>query len=320
VGNKIETRDPSVYLPDDASENTFNGLTNKILQESIERAQRYNKRILIIEDGGYFAPAFHTPELIDKAELCLGAIEQTSKGYRRDEKIQSLRFPIVSVARSELKKHIEGQQVASTLQENIVYILNQYVKKPFFKVSALILGFGNIGEMLSKELRNKKIGVTVYDVDPLKIMEAEVNKFAVLQDLSDLTEFDIIVGTSGETSLKSFWNLKHNVVLASGSSERVEFDLDELDKSSSLIERLEIITRYTLKKEDRVVRLIFDGEPINFALSGGIPDVVIDPIYSEMLLSAVEIIRDSSLEKKLVDIPKALELQVLEVFKNYHMT
>lgn len=309
-----------VYLPDDLLESTFNGLAAQILQESIKSAERDNKRILIIEDGGYFAPVFHTRELIDKAEFCLGAVEQTTKGHRRDSKIQSPSFPIISIARSELKKHLEGQQVASTLQENIIYILNQYVKKPLFKVKALVLGFGNIGEMLSKELRNKKIEVTVYDVDPFKKMQAEIDKFSVLQDLSDLTEFHIIIGTSGETSLQSFWNLKHNVILVSGSSERVEFDLDELDKCSSRIERSDIIARYTLKKEDRVVGLILDGEPINFALSGGIPDSTIDPIYSEMLLCAVKIIGNHTLEKKLIDIPRELELRVLQILKNYYRT
>ena len=287
-----------VYEPDNSFETTFYDKVKYTLGQAINKAEQYDKKIIIIEDGGYFAPTFHSSDFLSKVNICCGTVEQTTKGHRRDKNIKTPHFPIISIAKSKLKKSLEGQQVASTLQNNIRMIMEEHVKKPLYQINALILGAGTIGLKLAQELNNKKVTVSIYDIDPFKILDSELENFNVLENLKNLTNFDIIIGISGETSLRDFYNLKHNVILVSGSSERIEFELSILDEMSKEIRRDNIITRYTLKKDDKVIRLVLDGEPVNFALSGGIPDAIIDPVYSEMLLAAIEIATNSDLKKK----------------------
>jgi|GEM_PF-4306744 adenosylhomocysteinase len=307
-----------VFVPKDSLEKTFNNLTSEILTECMKRSENEGKKILIVEDGGYFAPLIHTENFIKNSDRCCGAVEQTTKGYRRDSKIQDPKIPILSIATSKLKLILEADEVAATLGENIVETLRKYNShRTLNNHTALILGFGTIGQKLAEALLNKGISITVYDTDPIKRLSAEISKFQVLENLDDLSEFHIIIGISGEASLKNaaaFWGLKHNVVLASGSSERLEFDLEALSSISKEILREEVFTKYILKKDDKIIRVLCDGEPINFALSEGISDSVIDPVYTEMFLAAVKVVNER-LRNGLQELPKEVEEEVLSVFK-----
>lgn len=173
---------------------------------------------------------------------------------------------------------------------------------------------------VSKQYPSLGTPISVYDTDPFKRLAAEVNKFNVLENLDDLSKFHIIIGVSGEPSLKdaaAFWGLEHNMILASGSSERLEFDLEALAHISKEISREEIFTKYTLKKDSKVIRVLCDGEPINFALSEGIANSVIDPIYAEMFLAAISVVKDKGLENGLQELPRKTEEEVLSIFKSY---
>lgn len=319
----FQSKGCNVVVPTDYDEKTFIDSASKILSQSIQNSIDTNKRILIVEDGGYFTPLFHKGEFVNEAGRCCGAVEQTTKGHRRDSKINSFQFPVISIANSKLKMFLEAQEVAETLQENIISTLRKYnADKPINKHKALILGFGTIGSKLAEALFNKNISISIYDSDPMKRMQAEVNqKFKVIEDLKDLRGFHIIIGTSGETALtdgKDFWNLEHNVILASGSSERLEFDLEALDEISLKVTRSQIFTIYTLKKDNKIIRLMCDGEPINFSLSEGISDSVIDPIYTEMFLASIEIMTNKDLKKELQEVSNHIENDVYDLFKTYH--
>ncbi|MCG2811762.1 MAG: hypothetical protein L6428_09935 [Candidatus Aminicenantes bacterium] len=311
-----------VFVPNDSMEKTFNNMTAEILMDCMKRSESENKRVIIVEDGGYFAPLIHTAKFIETADRCYGVVEQTTKGYRRDSEIKNPKFPILSIATSKLKLFLEAQEVAATLEENIVTTLRKYNSdRTLNNHKALILGYGTIGQKLAEALLNKGISISIYDTDVFKRLSAEVsNKFNVLEDLDDLSKFHIIIGVSGEPSLKdatAFWGLEHNVILASGSSERLEFDLEALADISKGISREEIFTKYSLKKDSKVIRVLCDGEPINFALSEGIANSIIDPIYAEMFLAAIRVVKDKELSNGLQELPREIEEEVLSIFKSY---
>ncbi len=321
----FKSKKSNVFIPEDPLQATFDKLTEEILKQCISKSESENKQILIIEDGGYFAPLFHSEKFKNDVSRCDGAVEQTTKGYRRDMNIEDFQFPIYGVASSKLKLFLEAPEVGETLQENIIDVFKKYEpNKAIHSINALVLGIGNIGRELATALDNKRIVVYVYDNDKYKRMEAELSresyKNRVLPDLNNLSLFDIIIGTSGETSLKKgedFWNLKHNVILASGSSERLEFNLSSLEEQSQEVEREEIFTNYTLKRGKKLVRLLCDGEPINFALSGGISKATIDPVYAEMFWSAVGILTNSNLEHKIHAVPDKIESEVYRLYKKF---
>jgi len=312
----------NVFSNPDPHQEAFAALTERIL----DAVTGSNKNILVVEDGGYFAPKFHESKFETHIEKCVGAVEQTTKGYRRDSTIKTHKFPIYSVATSHLKGYLEAPDVAETLQENIVTVLRERGDRAIYKSRALLLGFGTIGKLLADALDNKGIEVFVYDTKPEKRREAELARKRysdkVLESTDDLTKFDIVVGLSGETSLskgEDFWNLKHNVILASGSSERIEFNLETLEALSHDVIRDGIFTKYKTKKEDKVIRLLCDGEPINFALSGGISNFIIDPIYAEMLWAAVDLRTNEKLQPGMHEVSADVEEEVYRLYKKYHL-
>ena len=316
----FESTGANVVNPQDKSEDTFSKLASQILKTCI--ANSNDNKILIVEDGGYFVPLFHREEFRSNIDSCIGAVEQTTKGHNRDLLVKEFEFPVISVAKSKIKSTLEGREVSETLQENIVYLVKNILKKPFNKLKILVLGYGTIGKGLAHALANKSMKVYVYDIDPILRMSGSLeNYFQVFEDLNNIEDIDIIVGISGSTSLNTsndFWHLKHNVYLISGSSERSEFNINILESISESIHREGIITEYKLKKDSKIINLFCEGEPINFQLSGGINDAIIDPIYSEMLLSAIELYTSENLTKGLIDVPIELENKILEIYKSYY--
>jgi S-adenosylhomocysteine hydrolase len=77
------------------------------------------KPIIIIEDGGYLVPKIHNSSYDILKSQTIGAVEQTTKGERQDLAVVNLAFPVLSIARSELKNRFEPPHVASAVVMNI---------------------------------------------------------------------------------------------------------------------------------------------------------------------------------------------------------
>src|ERR1043165_696145 len=58
----------------------------EILSKLNAAADLQSRKILIIEDGGYFTPILHDIEFANVAMRCIGVVEQTTKGIRQDER------------------------------------------------------------------------------------------------------------------------------------------------------------------------------------------------------------------------------------------
>ncbi len=321
VEKQLRDSGSKIRIPEGTKQSDFFETAKTLLSEAIDQSKETDKRILIVEDGGYFVPFFHNEFSIESSR-CYGAVEQTTKGFRRDLAIKEHSFPIISIANSQLKLCLEAPEVADTLQENLVYVCKK-IDKNIHKCKILILGYGNIGEKLAEALGHKGMRVYIYDSDPMKRMKAETARRGysdrILENKSNLGDYEIIVGTSGETSLirEDLWSLRHGAILASGSSERIEFDLEALDDLALDIRRDGFFTLYTIKKDDKIIKLLCDGEPINFPLSGGISKPIIDVIYAEMLWAAA-MIRNESLTSGIMPIRAETEAEIYRVYKKYY--
>ena len=251
----LKENDYNVFEPLKPDHNSYLEVCKTIMDICIEKIKSENKKILIVEDGGYFVPLIHDDIYKDYLNYITGAVEQTTKGHRRDKNIEDCKIPVISVANSKLKSTLEGDEVAHTLQENIIKLVKDYVKKPTHELNVLVLGYGTIGKNLASFLADKNLKTYIYDNDEFERLKAEfISKITVLENLDDLSFFDIIIGTSGNTSIndaKHFWNLKQNVFLVSGSSERVEFNLEKLDSISQVVKKDNFITKYILTKDEK---------------------------------------------------------------------
>jgi len=279
-----------------------------VLGQLQQRLVSEKRSFIVIEDGGYIVPILHL-EFDELIPFCKGAVEQTTKGIRRDKEIRKkrvpIRVPILNVAECEFKKKYEPRFVGDAVVMNI---RNMLPDKNFEGQYALVIGFGTIGskiaERLSAILRMKSY---VVDPRPGALLEASGLQYIAKaqQDPQGLIEESILViGATGRKyaiGKREISLLKHNAILVSASSDRDEIDVKELellagDKGNmqevfSMRDEQKIGTRYTLARlNSRSVLLLADGYPVNFYGSESVPNESFDPILTMLFISALELV------------------------------
>ena len=302
-----------------------------LLKKALEKCKSSGKKLVIIEDGGYFTPLLDQEEFKKYKKLCIGAVEQTTRGIRNDRKIpkSKISFPIINVAKSTLKSEIESPEVAQTLAQNIRYICtHNSVHWHIESIGILILGCGAIGQKAAEKIYNMGFKVFVYDKSKTKLENLSEQwgknniKITVLKKIDDVSRFDILLGLSGERTITRdiILRCKDNAILTSGSSETYEIDLKTIEESTieplgKNIKRLKgiPITEYNLKN-NKSIRVVCNGEPINFQLSSGIPKVSIEPVLMQLLWGAVRVCVNPPLKKGIVSFPKETEQQIRKEF------
>ncbi len=262
---------------------------NEALSVFQEKSINSSKEIIVIEDGGYIVPKLHS-DFKDLLKLTIGAIEQTTKGIREDEKVENLNFPVISVAQAELKNRYEPPHVARAVINNIQTLLSA----SFSGKKALIIGYGAIGREIAKQLRDAlKMIVTVFDIDSTALLEARNEGFITESILTNaVNDKFLIVGATGQTSIgrAELLNMEHNTYLVSASSDQREIGLIELeflaqDKNDIKVNDKKIGTKYIIRATDKVINLLADGFPINFWASNSMPNEVSDLIMSLIFVS-----------------------------------
>jgi len=286
------------------------------------------KNIIVIEDGGHIVPKLHEKDLQNLAKVTLGAVEQTTRGVRNNEKIGEFLFPIISIPGSRLKNTFEPPHVARAVINNIQKLLPD---KNYSGRKALVIGFGYVGKQIALQLRDTlRMQVSIHDLDDSKLVEAKEYGIEVVRYLEEeMREKYLIVGATGETIIKrsEILAMEHNVYLISASSEQWEFCISELEalsseKSDFYSNDKKIGTRYKIRNTEKFINLIADGYPINFWGSESMPNEVSDLIMSLILISAVKISTHwSSLPKKIdYNIVNELEKQyeLSKIYLEYH--
>jgi S-adenosylhomocysteine hydrolase len=185
-------------------------LTNKNLKDF--------DRIIVLDDGGHLLERARN---LFPPDLKIIGIEQTSSGYNRLKNL-SFNFPIINTARSWLKLEYESPIIIDLVQRMLFQALATY-SSTWQKI--LIIGYGSLGKFTHEILKNQ-FQVSFFDI------QSEKTNIPACDFKKRLKEFDIIIGSTGNTSLtkQDFKYLKKNVLLASISSSDREFDAIYLRK------------------------------------------------------------------------------------------
>lgn len=251
------------------------------LENALNKCVKENKTLLILENGGYATPIFHH-NFPDYFHLCKGAVEETKQGLWRLLKINNLGYPVFQVADTPIKK-IESEHIGEAVVNAISLILKEKgIGLQGKRVG--VLGFGWIGSSVTQYLKQRNTVICCFDIDPIKMLEAYYFGFANLTREEILRTSDIIIGSTGKTSLdkEDFFNLKQDVFLVSASSKKIEFNLIALEELS--IKKMHInkyITTYTLPDNNKRVHLIYNGEPVNFSIKS-LPNELMDIMMADM--------------------------------------
>lgn len=257
----------------------------------VEQIIKKTKNNIIIEEiGGY------TSEIaleLDSNPKVLGIVEDTNQGHWRWEKQKLWRLPVLSIANSDLKK-IEDPYIGKSIIDGISNFLNITKKRDLSKRKIILLGYGRIGKQVATFIKPLVEKIIVYDKDPFKLTLAKIegfkipkikiNKLGEVLINENLFNYDTIIGTTGDPrhALRnehiSFLGKK--LTLFSGSSKRVEFDIQNFKKNSNKIEENKHFSSYFINRKK--IDVANNGEPINLKYSN-VPSNILDLIYSGLV-------------------------------------
>jgi adenosylhomocysteinase len=179
------------------------------------------------------------------------------------------------------------------------------------------MGFGTIGRNLAKCLRNSGSIVKISEIDIKKAVIAQLEGFEHTDPRSVVKDCDIIIGTTGRTSLGfgEILSAKNNAIFASASSKQMEIDMKILEALSTSKKILSIGSEYQLLNGNNLL-VLADGFPVNFYCSESVPDKIIDFILSEILECAAKLATqrfDPGIHRDCID-----ETMLAELFYNIH--
>jgi adenosylhomocysteinase len=227
--------------------------------------------------------------------MCVGAVEQTTKGLRQDEEIkpEDFHFPLLDVAKSNFKDEYESPLVGRAAVSSIQRLLPD---ESLSGKIALVVGFGAIGREVALALSAIGMIVRVSDLDARKVAAARVRGFeAAISPMKFAGEAYIVIGTTGTQSVTSDMidHMKNGTVIASTSSDQVEIDIEYLKQIAE--ERYEegLGTHFSKKGErTECTLLLADGFPVNFFSGSGIPTKAIDPVLTQLFIGAIHLAKN----------------------------
>ena len=302
-------RDYSVITPISTLE------LEELLEEKCYSLNSSSSPLLIYDVGGYAHRIGSNCK--QKRSNLLGIIEDTSQGHWRYERCASLHVPVISIAYSRLKD-LENVCVGQAIVYSLENLLRETFYTPLCGKNVLVLGYGRVGRSAAGALKARSAFVAVYDTNPIARARAKLDGFKVESKAKLLPEADIILGVSGHCSFvyEDVSLVKDKVVLASGSSKNVEFDIPKLIKASRDVLQLgDYVEQLTLLDGKSLV-LLRQGQPINFIHSSALGNVL-DLVFTA-LFECGRVLEDGLLLPGLHNIPLALEEEITEIWERFY--
>lgn len=263
-----------------------------------------DEKLLIVDIGGYFAPCvevFSTdPRMKDRF---LGIVEDTENGHQKYEPVvANANFPILSVARSELKKsedHNVGKSIVSAA-DNVLRLDGHQLLERFEVIG--VIGFGKIGRSCAEHLRQRGVKrLFVCEKDPIRAQIASGLGFKIVDHNMLLQESDFIISATGAGGIQGqqFTTLRNNAFIASVTSADDEFELSVLEAPGV---KEEIVgDTHTFILPDKRINMLCRGNAVNF-LCNAVIGPFIYSVQAELMVSAIHLIKgERAPESRLIE-------------------
>ncbi len=278
---KVKARYPLLMIPRE----DFGAKPAKTIKQLKAALSHPNQRFIILDIGGYFADI--APRFQAAGMNCVGIVEDTENGHQKYERAGS-NLLVYSVARSPLKE-TEDFLVGHSIVFSAEAVLRDN-QELLTGMDVGVIGFGKIGKSIISNLSNRNIRTTLYDIDPIRRVQAKSFGYHVRDKRTLLAGSDYVFCATGGKALSDgdYDAVKDGACIFSVTSSDDEFDLTPLQESFQQSGPHRHIMRYS--KDDRIIRLANNGNAINF-LHGAVVGDYIRLVQAEMLMCVDEIRR-----------------------------
>lgn len=259
------------------------------------------QKIVLLDMGGYFAPNLN--ELSEALGGRLkGVVEDTENGLQNYMELSEVPCPVFQIARSPLKEpedYLVGQSLVfsaeALLRQLGIVLTNQNI---------LILGYGKIGHSIAETLGRSNVRTMIYDIDPIRHLQARGHGFETPPKDTGLEKADLIFSATGRKGLKEedFPKLKKGAFVATVTSADDELDIEGLSKTYQARPVTQNVEQYSSRTTDHYLYLMNQGNAVNF-----VHQAVLGPyIYLAQgeILRAFQLAARSGLPNTILEVPK----------------
>jgi adenosylhomocysteinase len=230
--------------------------------DELSRELLAGRDVVLLDMGGYFAGSL--TEVCERfSGRVVGVVEDTENGHKRYAQLAKVPCPVLSVARSPLKEpedYLVGQSVVFSTEA-----LMRGCGDILHGRGALVIGFGKLGSSIARLLHAKGMSVTVYDIDPVRRIQAASQGFWVARDReSSLAGAGVVLCATGSLALRAedFGHLRNGAYVATVTSSEDELELAGLPEVYSRMQYGAGVTRY--ETTGHYFYLLNDGNAVNF--------------------------------------------------------
>lgn len=289
------------------------------VENIVEKLLNSNKsRVLVIDDGAYFIRAINRLSRINYDIVKqfnyrkVSIVEQTTRGHRylqteqAKKMLEHLESSVVSIARTETKRLLESPFIGASVAQGMKKILIDMKNSSTALDKILIIGFGTVGRMTTREVKKMSEGsqIHVFDIDPELKPEIESMEVIALDEFPEDGYYTTVFGCTGYASfpIEKTRILSEDAILVSGSSAAVEFNREKMidfaylsDTDDFYILEPEktrtkgIHATIKLSKDGKMFSFVNAGFPINFDGSiECVPYEIIQLIHGQLLAASIE--------------------------------
>jgi adenosylhomocysteinase len=266
-----------------------------------------------MDDGADLISTLHG-ERRDLLPNMVGGTEETTTGVirlRAMEREGVLAFPVIAVNDADTKHLFDNRY--GTGQSTIDGILRATNVLLAGRV-VVVAGYGMCGRGLAARAHGLGARVLVTEVDPIRALEAVMEGYQVMPMAEAVTQADILVTVTGNTSVvraEHFARMKDGAILANSGHFNVEIDLEALERVSAARRTVRPFVEEYAQKDGRKLYVLGEGRLINLAAAEGHPAAVMDMSFANQALSCEHLVKEGRrLERKVYRVPAPIDRDI----------
>lgn len=258
MGFNVDVLDNSSLEDEKLMEIGTNMITNFI-------SERKDKKIIILDDGAIIS------KILNKVHFdnIISIVELTEMGLRRINKLDKIDYPILNVAKTKLKRNLVYPEISNSLFIRIIELLGG---EKLVGRSAVLCGYGDMGEILAERFRALGVRVSIVDIDTMRLIVAGERGFNTYDNIVDAVKNEkpfIIIGASGYYSITKdiFQYLDEKTYITAGATADLNV-FNEYKANSTYVPKLGTI--YCI--DDKNIIVLGNGRSVNLYYSEAIPN------------------------------------------------
>ena len=231
---------------------------------------RKDKKIVILDDGAIITKIIEN----GKYKNIVGFLELTVMGLKRIGTLEEsqLSYPVLNLAKTELKRFITYREIANTIFLKIIELLGG---QKLLGRNVFILGYGDLGENLARLFGNYGTKVYVIEPDILKCIKASEMGFKTYTNIDNAIKYKkpfLLIGASGFESIteNTIKGLGNETFITSGATA----DLNIFKKYLGNKYEYKYIPKYGSQFiiDNKKITILGNGRSINLFDSEAIPN------------------------------------------------